>query len=36
MIMPVLLLGCGLLFSSYLHFFWIVHPVKFFRSLKRV
>ena len=35
MIMPVLLLGCGLLFSSYLHFFWIVHPVKFFRSLKK-
>ena len=33
--MPVLLLGCGLLFSSYLHFFWIVHPVKFFRSLKK-
>lgn len=33
-IMPVLLMGAGLLFSARLKFFQILHPIRFFRTLK--
>lgn len=32
-IMPVILLGTGLIFSFRLKFFWIFHPISYFRSL---